>query len=187
MLHPVEEKIIQLIQEKDKEFVGLIYDHYADNLYGVIAMIVKDESLAQDVLQESFLKIWKRADQYDPQKARLFTWLLTICRNTAIDRLRATQKRAGREIQMDDSIVNIGESNFNPATIDIKDLLGTLEDKQKEVIEALYFKGLTQQEASKALNIPLGTVKTRLKIGLRQLRTIFGDGALLILITLTLL
>lgn len=188
MPHPVEEKIIHLIQRKDKAFVSLVYDRYADNLYGVIKTMVGDEAAAQDVLQESFLKIWRKADQYDPKKARLFTWLLTICRNTAIDRLRVMQKRAGREIQIDDPVVNnMGISGFNPQHIGIKDLLKGLDLNQQEVFEALFFKGMTQKEASEALEIPLGTVKTRLKIGLRELRKVFGEDAALILLAIILI
>lgn len=187
MPQPIEEKIIQLIKRKDKTFVSLIYDHYANNLFGVIKTMLKDEALAQDALQESFIKIWKNADQYDPKKARLFTWLLRICRNTAIDKLRSSQKRTLREIQIDDSNVNeLGTSSFKPQLIDIKDILAGLDQKYQEVINALFFKGMTQVEASEELDIPLGTVKTRLKIALRELRTTFGDDALLILMTLIL-
>jgi RNA polymerase sigma-70 factor (ECF subfamily) len=182
MHHPIEDKIIDLIEAKDKAFVGLIYDHYADNLFGVVKVIVKDESLAQDVLQDSFLKIWQHADQYDPQKSRLFTWLLRICRNTAIDKLRSTKKRNSREIQIDDSNVNMsGGYSFKPQLMDIKDLMKGLEDKYQDVLVALFFLGMTQVEASEELNIPLGTVKSRLKIGLRELRTVFGDEALLLI------
>ncbi len=188
MPHPIEEKIIQLIKRKDKAFVSLIYDNYADNLYGVIKTILKDEALSQDALQESFIKIWKNAAQYDPKKARLFTWLLRICRNTAIDKLRSKQKQKAREIQIDDSNVDtLGSTNFKPQLIDIKDILAGLDQKYLEVIEALFFRGMTQAEASEELGIPLGTIKTRLKIGLRDLRAVYGNDALLILLTLILL
>jgi RNA polymerase sigma factor (sigma-70 family) len=188
MFHPIEEKIIRLIKKKDKEFVSLIYDHYADSLYGIIKRMVGEEALAQDILQESFLKIWKKADQYDPEKARLFTWLLSVTRHTAIDKLRSVKTRASREIQMEDSnVYDLHTSNIKPQHMDIKDLLAGLDQKYKEVIEALFFQGLTQREASNALNIPLGTIKTRLKIGLRELREIFVDDVLFILIAMTIL
>ena len=188
MLNPVEEKIIRLIKKKDKEFVSLIYDHYADSLYGIIKRMVGEEPLAQDILQESFLKIWKNADQYDPKKARLFTWLLSVTRHTAIDKLRSAKIRASREIQIEDSnVYNLQTNNVIPQHMDIKDILADLDQKYREVIEVLFFQGLTQREASKALNIPLGTIKTRLKIGLRELREVFGDDTLLILIAMTLL
>ncbi|MFK8100896.1 MAG: RNA polymerase sigma factor [Saprospiraceae bacterium] len=187
MPHPVEEEIVALIKKKDKAFVGMIYDHYGNNLFGVIKTILKDEALAQDTLQESFIKIWKNAEQYDPSKARLFTWLLRICRNTAIDKLRIKQKQAQRKIQIDDSNVNtLGTSSFDPQLLDMKDLLAGLDQKYQAVIHLLFFQGMTQVEASKALDIPLGTVKSRLKIGLRTLRVTFGKDALPILIILTL-
>lgn len=188
MPHPVEEQIIRLMKRQDKAFVSMVYDHYADSLYGVIKTMIGQEAAAQDVLQESFLKIWQKAHQYDPQKARLFTWLLTICRNTAIDRLRVMQKRVDREIQMDDSVVyNIGTAGFNPQHIGVRELLQGLDPKQQEVFEALFFKGMTQKEASEALDIPLGSVKTRLKIGLRELRKVFGKDISLVSLVIILM
>ena len=186
MSSSIEEKIIRLIQQKDKAFIGLIYDNYADSLYGVVRRMVKDEAAAKDVMQESFMKIWKSSAQYNPQKSRLFTWMLSICRNTAIDRLRVLQKQTTREVQIDDSFVHeLGKSDINPDLLDIKDHLKGLEANQQAVIQALFFDGMTQREASEELGIPLGTVKTRLKIALRELRKVFGEGSLLMLITFT--
>jgi len=188
MSQSIEEKIIQLIRKKDKAFVALIYDNYADSLYGVVLRMVKDEAAAKDIMQESFLKIWKSSDKYDPDKARLFTWMLSICRNTAIDRLRIIQKKTKREVQIDDSFVHeIGKTEIKPDLLDIKDHLKGLEANQQQVIQALFFEGMTQREASEELGIPLGTVKSRLKIALRELRKVFGEGSLLMLITFTFL
>ena len=169
-----EEDIIRLMQGQDKRCIGAIYDRYADALYGVISNIIRDESLAQDILQDSFIKIWKKSDQYDPTRSRLFTWLLTICRNTAIDQLRILKNRTAGEIQTDQSdVYNTGITGIEPDHIGLKEILGDLEAKYRDVIEVLYFKGMTQKEASEHLGIPLGTVKTRLKIGLRTLRNVF--------------
>ncbi len=181
----IEQQIIKLMKVRDKAFVGLLYDNYAESLYGVVLRIVKDEAVAQDVMQESFMKIWKRCDQYNPKKARLFTWILTICRNTAIDKLRSSQSRSTHEVQMDDSYVHIiGGEEIQPQFMDIKDHLDTLDHKYVAVINALFFQGMTQQEASKTLNIPLGTIKSRLKIALRELRFIFNEKNALLLISL---
>lgn len=169
MVSQVEQKIIQLIRVDDRSFVSMIYDHYADNLYGVILAIVKDEQMAQDVLQESFLKIWKNAKRFDEKKARLFTYLLRICRNTAIDKLRSAKVRERMEIQTQTEHVYNDEDRSTDYA-HLNRLLGGLEEKYLDVIVAIFFQGKTQMEASEDLDLPLGTVKTRLKIGLRELR-----------------
>ncbi|MEM1319492.1 MAG: sigma-70 family RNA polymerase sigma factor [Bacteroidota bacterium] len=179
----VEKNIIQYLQKGDKQGIALIYDHYADTLYGVLLRMLKEESAARDVLQESLIKIWQKGQHYDPAKAKLFTWMLSICRNTAIDRLRVRQKKQSREIQIEDSTVyDKSENAIRPEHLDVADQVAKLEPKYQEVIRALFFKGMTQQEASEALDIPLGTVKTRLKIGLRELKKVFGGSAIPLLI-----
>lgn len=182
-MHPIESRIIPLLQGKHNKGIELLYEHYADTLFGVIKTIVKDDSLAKDVLQESFVKIWKKGHLYDSKKSRLFTWLVTIVRNTAIDKIRSVQNRSGKEIQMPDYDVNSsGTTSLSVDTLDVKDHMEHLELKYKLVIHALFFQGMTQREASKALDIPLGTVKSRLRFGMKQLRKIFGDSEITIIL-----
>lgn len=170
-----EALLIRRLHERNEGAIDSLYDRYSDVLYGIILRVVKDEMTAMDVLQDSFVKIWQKADQYDPNKSKLFTWLLQVARNTAIDQLRSDKKSGEREIQMTDPIVNrIKEEGPDPDALDVQDHVKKLDPKYQEVIEALFFKGLTQQEASEYLDIPLGTVKTRLKIALRQLKDVFG-------------
>ncbi len=171
----IEQHIIELLEAQDERAIGLLYDHYADALFGVAIKVTKDEVLAQDVLQESFVKIWKNARRYDASKARLFTWLFRVVQNTAIDAVRSRQRKATKEIQIDDSnVYHIPSTKFAIEHLDIASHANGLEDKYRVVIDALFFQGMTQQEASDELNIPLGTVKSRLKIGLRELRKLFG-------------
>ena len=145
--------------------------------------MVKDEDLAQDIVQESFIKIWKKSDSYDPTKARLFTWLFRITRNTAIDKLRSIGTKSDKEIQIDVSdVYNLGEQSIRPEFIDVKKNLDRLEPKYRIVLEALFFEGMTQQEASEELEIPLGTIKSRLKIGLREMRKIYGSVVLALIL-----
>lgn len=184
-MHSIEARIIPLLQGKHSQGIDLLYDHYADALYGVAKMIVKDDSLAKDVLQESFVKIWQNGPKYDPAKARLFTWLLTITRRTAIDKLRSTQNRSSKEIQTQTHNVNtVDNGSLNIDSIDVNDHLTSLDGKYQLVLQALFFKGMTQQETSDALNIPLGTVKTRLRNGLKALRKIFGDSEITIILVI---
>lgn len=171
----IERHIVSLLAEKDDKAISLLYENYGDTLFGVAYKVVKDEALAQDVLQESFIKIWKKADSYDASKAKLFTWLFRIVRNTSIDKLRSVNNKSDKEIQIDVSdVYNIGVKSINPEHLDIQENLDKIEDKYRIVLEALFFEGMTQQEASDELDIPLGTIKSRLKIGLRELGKIYG-------------
>ncbi|HBU77950.1 MAG TPA: RNA polymerase subunit sigma-70 [Muricauda sp.] len=179
----IERHIVSLLEEKDDKAISLLYENYGDTLFGVAFKVVKDEDLAQDVLQESFIKIWKKADTYDASKAKLFTWLFRIVRNTAIDKLRSVNNKSDKEIQIDVSdVYNLGVKAINPEHLDIQENLDKIEDKYRIVLEALFFEGMTQQEASDELDIPLGTIKSRLKIGLRELGKIYGTTMSLLLI-----
>ncbi|MFI2743891.1 RNA polymerase sigma factor [Zhouia sp. PK063] len=179
----IEINIIKLLQERNEQGMSLLYEYYGDTLYGIALKVTKDEDLAKDVLQESLIKIWKKIHTYDPEKAKLFTWLLRITRNTAIDRVRSVSKKQNREIQAEVSdVYNLGVESIRPEHIDLQDHIANLEDKYQIVLEALFFQGMTQQEASEALDMPLGTIKSRLKIGLRELKKVFGSAISLLLI-----
>ncbi len=177
----LERHIVELLQEQNEKAISLLYEHYGDTLYGVAYKVVKNEQLAQDVLQESFVKIWKKGDSYDSTKAKLFTWLFRITRNTAIDKLRSLSTKTDKEIQIDVSnVYNLGVDKIKPEFMDVREHLEKIEPKYQIVLDALFFQGMTQQEASDELDIPLGTIKSRLKIGLRELRKIYGNGVVLI-------
>nr|WP_299388462.1 RNA polymerase sigma factor [Allomuricauda sp.] len=179
----IERHIVSLLAEKDDKAISLLYDNYGDTLYGVAYKVVKDEDLAQDILQESFIKIWKKADTYDASKAKLFTWLFRITRNTAIDKLRSINNKSDKEVQIDVSdVYNLGVSGIRPEFMDVQENLDKIEPKYRIVLEALFFEGMTQQEASEELDIPLGTIKSRLKIGLRELGKIYGTSMALLLL-----
>jgi len=176
----LEKHIVELLQERNEKAISLLYEHYGDTLYGVAKKVVRDDELAQDVLQESFVKIWKKSDSYDVSKAKLFTWLFRITRNTAIDKLRSVNTKSDKEIQMDVSdVYNLGVDSIRPEFMDVRENLEKIEDKYQIVLEALFFLGMTQQEASDELDIPLGTIKSRLKIGLRELKKIYGSSMML--------
>jgi len=178
----LENHIVELLQERNEKAISLLYEHYGDTLYGVAFKVVRNADLAEDVVQESFIKIWKKSDSYDSTKAKLFTWLFRITRNTAIDKLRSISNKADKEIQIDVSdVYNLGVNHITPELIDIRDNLDKIEEKYQIVLDALFFQGMTQQEASDELNIPLGTIKSRLKIGLRELKKIYSSPTLILL------
>jgi RNA polymerase sigma factor (sigma-70 family) len=170
----LEKHIVELLLEGDEKGMSLLYDYYGETLYGIALKVTNDQELAKDVLQESLVKVWKKIDKYDASKAKLFTWLFRITRNTAIDKLRSISVKSEQEIQVEVSnVYNVGVEGIKPEHIDVQKHINTLDEKYQMVLEALFFKGMTQQEASEALNMPLGTVKSRLKIGLRELRKIY--------------
>lgn len=174
MSTPLEKEIVNLLGNGDQKAMSLLYNNYADSLYGVILKIITDEDLAQDVLQETFIKVWKKAKTYDSNKARLFTWLYRIAYNTAIDKVRSKTKKDKKEVQIENSnVYKLTSKGLNQDVLDIKTHLKTIDEKYQTVINALFFEGMTQQEASEELNIPLGTIKSRLKIGLRELKKIY--------------
>lgn len=165
---------MSLLQKSDKRAISLLYENYADSLYGVISKVLTDGDLAQDALQETFIKVWKKARTYDSSKAKLFTWLYRIAYNTAIDKVRSYNNKSSKEIQIESSTVyKLTADSLNQDVLDIKKHLNTLDEKYQIVINALFFEGMTQQEASDELEIPLGTIKSRLKIGLRELKKIY--------------
>ncbi|WP_147678366.1 RNA polymerase sigma factor [Algibacter pacificus] len=175
MISAIEKDIVYLLERGDKKGITLLYENYADALYGVIQKIISDEDIAQDVLQETFVKIWRYSKKYDPSKAKLFTWLYRIAYNTAIDKVRALKNKNNKEVQIEtSSVYKITANQLNDDVLDIQKHLNTLEKKYQIVINALFFEGMTQQEASDELDIPLGTIKSRLKIGLRELKKIYN-------------
>ncbi|WP_242206302.1 RNA polymerase sigma factor [Aestuariivivens insulae] len=174
MISAIEKEIVTLLKIGDKRAITLLYNNYADALYGVIKKIISDDEIAQDVLQESFVKIWRYAKKYDASKAKLFTWLYRIAYNTAIDKVRSLKNKTEKEVQIEvSSVYKITSNTLNQDVLDIKKHLKTIDEKYQIVINALFFEGMTQQEASDELDIPLGTIKSRLKIGLRELKKIY--------------
>lgn len=172
-----EKELITSLQNNKKEAFEYLYDHYAPALYGIIMKIVKDEEKAADVMQDAFLKIWKNVRSYNAEKGTLFTWVLNVARNTAIDRLRADMKRE-KVVNLD----NVTESEmgqgmvFNPipGTIDIRAIVQRLMPEKSLLVELIYFQGYTHEEVSEKLGMPLGTVKSRIRKALSELRDIFG-------------
>jgi RNA polymerase sigma factor (sigma-70 family) len=174
LISSIEKEIVGLLKHGDKKAITLLYDNYADALYGVIKKIISDDDTAQDVLQESFIKIWRYSKKYDSSKAKLFTWLYRIAYNTAIDKIRSQKNKEGKEVQIDtSSVYKISAGELNQDVMDMQKHLSSLDEKYQIVINALFFEGMTQQEASEELDIPLGTIKSRLKIGLRELKKIY--------------
>jgi RNA polymerase sigma-70 factor, ECF subfamily len=170
-----DEKIIALLRQRDSDGISMVYDKYAAALYGVIVRIVHSRELAEEVSQDVFMKIWRNFESYDGSKGRLFTWMVNIARNAAIDATRA--KGFGRQNQEIENVVNIIDTqqstSLNPETLDVQQLTQKLTSEHQILIDMIYFKGYTQQEVADALEIPLGTVKTRARAAINRLRELF--------------
>lgn len=169
-----EEQLVQLLKNKDRAAFTTLYDNYCNALYGVVFRIVNDEPLAQDILQEVFVKIWKNIEFYDASKGRLFTWLMNVTRNTAIDKYRSQEFRhQAKNQKMEDSVnqVNmVSTVNTKVDHIGLKEQISQLKPEYIQMIDLLYFQGYTHEEVAKEFNIPLGTVKTRIRSAIMQLR-----------------
>ncbi len=173
-----ETDLISLLKNKDEKAFNYLYDSYSAALYGVIIKVLDKEDWANDVLQEVFVKIWRNMAQYDTTKGRLYTWMLNIARNAAIDTLRSKSFQQEQKTFDIDNTVHIHDqklsSNTNIDHVGVKKILTTLKEDFRVVIDLAYFQGYTQDEIAKALNIPLGTVKTRIRNALIELKTIFS-------------
>ena len=167
-----ENELVQLLKQRTQAGFNYLYENYSGALYNIVLSIIQNKELSDDVLQEVFIKIWRQIEQYDSQKGRLFTWMANISRNASIDTLRSksyhTQKQ-NRELT-ESVYTAAGSVNIETDKIGLRKIVGNLKDDFKVLVELAYFQGYTQDEISKALNIPLGTVKTRLRSALIQLR-----------------
>ncbi len=177
-----EEVLIEKLNRRDQQAFQWLYDQYSAALYGVVLKVVHDDELAKDLLQDIFVKIWKNLDNYDPQKGRLFTWLLNVARNTAIDALRSSRSSSrpglAKTIRTDEDTVHIVDGQHhtlqpNSDTIGLQEIVGKLRPDRRQLIDLVYFEGFTHEEAAETLNLPLGTVKTRIRSALQELKQLF--------------
>lgn len=167
-----ESELVTLLKERQQNAFGYLYDNYSGSLYSVILSIITDRDLASDVLQEVFVKIWRQIETYDATKGRLFTWMMNITRNASIDTLRSKgyqNNQQNRELT-DAVYESVGSVSTNTDKIGLRQLVYKLKQEYRVLVELAYFQGYTQEEISKIMDIPLGTVKTRLRSALIQLR-----------------
>lgn len=163
-----------MLNEQNNDGFNYLYDHYSGALFTIINQIVPDKDTAGDVLQEVFINIWRKINTYDATKGRLFTWMLNIARNAAIDKIRS---KGYRDIQKHQPLLENESSTMsmssNPLVSDVglKKLLTKLNEESRKLIDLSYFQGFTHEEIAKMLGIPLGTVKTRIRTAIIQLRS----------------
>lgn len=184
----LETEIIQLLSRKNQRGITLLYEHYSPALYNIILRIVQSDEIAEETLQDSYLKIWDNFSKYNPEKGRLFTWMVRICRNLAIDKIRSSQfKKGNRTESIPDSVYNSDSlsEELNTSDPGLRKVVSKMDDKTRVLIELLYFKDYTQREVSDALDIPLGTVKSRSRKAIQVLRQVLGNEGFLLAILIT--
>lgn len=169
-----ETELVMLLKQRDRGGFSYLYDNYSPALYSVILSILPDREHSNDILQEVFIKIWRQVESYDSNKGRLYTWMIQIARNSAIDLVRSTAyKQSQKNQEIEESVYSNKLEDFNPDKIGLRPMVHKLRQEHRELVELSYFQGFTHEEIAKALDMPLGTVKTRLRSALIQLRTMF--------------
>lgn len=166
--------LIEAVSQGDRTALGKLYDAYGAALNGVIMRVVGNEELAQEVLQDTFVKIWRNSAAYDPAKGRPFTWMMNIARNASIDMVRtAAVRNAGSIRSLDRTVYAIGHDDLREDldVAEVRDVVGKLKPEHRELIEMAYYKGYSQQEIADDTGLPLGTVKSRTRAALLELRT----------------
>lgn len=166
------------MKNKEQSALDYLYDHYSGAIYGVVFRILKKEETAEEVLQDVFLKIWDKIESYDSGKGKLFTWMVNIARNQAIDKTRSRESSQGKKTDDIDYLVNKIDSQENTQlsvdAIGLKEVLLKLQDDQRFIVNQLYLQGYTQSEVAEEFDIPLGTVKTRLRLAMNELRSLLN-------------
>lgn len=164
-----------MLQQRNDQSFSYLYDNYSPALFGIINGIIPDEETGRDVLQEVFVNIWKKIELYDPSKGRLFTWIMNVARNAAIDKLRSRSYQdslKNRSIPGNvDTTIPSAVTMQQPDDVGLKKILTKLKEEHRVLIDLSYFQGYTHEEIAKEMDMPLGTVKTRIRSALIHLRT----------------
>lgn len=166
--------LVQGLIRQDRKSYDYLYDQYSPKLYGIALHITQKKDIAEDVLQETFIKVYKNINKYDESKGNFLTWVLNICRNGAIDKIRYGQE--SRKIQFDSLNVNMTtgtDPEMKLADSELWAVLEELDDEHKEILKLSYYYGYSHTEIAEKLNMPLGSVKSKIRIALRELRKIY--------------
>jgi RNA polymerase sigma-70 factor (ECF subfamily) len=166
--------LVARLKARDEQAFAEMYRNYSNAFISIISKITNDDAeLAKDILQEAMVKIWNNMNMYDAGKGTLFTWMLNVCRNMAIDKLRSKDYKNQAKNNSLDASADSGYQpsvSINPNVIGVKKMLELLDSNHREVVDVVYMKGYSHAEAAEVLDIPIGTVKTRLRNAIIELR-----------------
>ena len=171
----LDQQLIDQVKKGDKSAFKEIYSRFSQVTYNLALRILRDKEDAEEVVQEIFLQVWNKAYSYDPERGAVSTWVMNIARSRAIDKLRTLGYR-DKNIEIDEEKVNSNEDLSR--TIEqrdesknvIRQALDSLPDNQRIAIELVYFEGLTHMETAERLDEPVGTIKTRIRLGVMKLK-----------------
>lgn len=171
-----EAGLLKGLRAHDEQAYSYLYDHYSKALFSIILQIIPQQEIAEDVLQEVFVKIWQNIQSYDASKGRLYTWMLNIARNQSIDRTRSKDfNNRGKTIELSENVYSGKEgTEIKIDDVGLQKTLSNLPEESRKLLELAYFEGYTQEEIAKIMGIPLGTVKTRIRSTIIQLRKILS-------------
>jgi RNA polymerase sigma-70 factor, ECF subfamily len=180
-----DEDLVQRMSQGDVAALEALYDRYARAVFSFAVRIVRDPRIAEEILQEAFMRSWQQAARFELSKGSFPSWLLSITHNLAIDELRKSQRRPQRADLVDISDVLRGEvdesasveeaAEANELRVEIRAAMDRLPGPQQRVIELAYFEGLTQREIAAFLDEPLGTIKTRMRLGMQKLKELLAE------------
>jgi len=173
-----DEALLQQVLRRDSTALRQLYLRHGSAVYSLAQYILRDGAVAEELTQEIFLTVWNKADQYQEQQARFRTWLLSITRHRAIDQLRQRQRRIRADVSLDDATAAEEHAPVTPpvdAQRELHLLLQHLPPEQRIAIEMCYLQGYTHEEIAKKLDVPLGTIKSRILLGLKKLRAMMKD------------
>lgn len=170
---PDDRNLVERIERRDQQALATLYERYGGPVYGLAYRVTGSAAMAEEAAQDTFLKVWNQASRWDPDKGKFSSWLLTIARYTAIDRLRQEQRHNSVPI---DNVPDPPSSTgipHDPVLQDgrmLREMLAQIPPEQAELIEMAFFQGMTHRQLAEQLDLPLGTVKTRVRLGLQKLR-----------------
>jgi RNA polymerase sigma factor (sigma-70 family) len=177
-----DEALVSLVASSDEQALAELYDRFGRVAYGLALRILRDEALAQDAVQEAFLGVWRSAERYLPERAKASTWILTLVHRRAVDLVRREDRRRGEPL--DDAAEPValstveGEATLGFQRRVVQEALKGLPADQREALELAYYGGLTQSELAERLGQPLGTIKSRMFMGLARLRDVLAQAGL---------
>ncbi len=170
-----EPELVALLQKRSEEGFSYLYDNYSGAISGIIFSIINNLNASEDVLQDVFIRIYRKVEQYDADKSRLYTWMAQIARNAAIDWKRKAENFPGNRNQKPLEDVSVATTSINTDVVDVRTWIIKLAKPEQDVLVLAYLEGHTQEEIGQILQIPLGTVKSRIRSGVLKLRTLMTD------------
>ena len=180
LAHLSDEALVALAARSEQSALAELYDRYGRPAYGLALRVLRDDALAEDAVQEAFLALWRTASRFVPERGKASTWILTLVHRRAVDLVRREERRRAGTLEQEPEPAETGGGVDEEAWLRlqrerVQHALTQLPDQQREALELAYYGGFTQSELAERLGQPLGTIKSRMFLGLTRLRELLGD------------